>query len=78
MKHQDRFLEFINRKGFRKGWSAFIVAFFLFFIVLPTVYVVTYAFTDWDAISLNVLNNPETMDGRPFSALPVEMSTAII
>jgi thiamine transport system permease protein len=61
MKHQDRFLEFINLKGFRKGWNAFIIAFFLFFIVLPTVYVVTYAFTDWDAISLNVLSNPETM-----------------
>lgn len=61
MKRQDRLLEFINRKGFRKGWNLFIIAFFLFFIVLPTVYVVTYAFTDWSAISLTVLNNPETM-----------------
>ncbi|MDW5563833.1 MAG: ABC transporter permease subunit [Methanomassiliicoccus sp.] len=61
MKRRDQFLEFINHKGFRKGWNAFIIAFFLLFIVLPTVYVVTYAFTDWDAISLTVLSNPETM-----------------
>jgi thiamine transport system permease protein len=61
MNRRDQFLEFINRKGFRKGWNAFIIAFFLLFIVLPTVYVVTYAFTDWDAINLTVLSNPETM-----------------
>jgi thiamine transport system permease protein len=61
MKRWDQFLEFINGKGFRKGWNAFIIAFFLFFIILPTVYVVTYAFTDWNVISLTVLNNPETM-----------------
>lgn len=61
MKRQDQFLEFINRKGFRRGWNAFIVAFFLFFIVLPTVFVVTYAITDWDAISQTVLSNPKIM-----------------
>lgn len=61
MNRLDQFLELVNRKEFRKGWSLFIIAFFLFFVILPTVYVVTYAFTDWKAISLTVLSNPEMM-----------------
>ncbi|MBI0582841.1 MAG: iron ABC transporter permease [Methanomassiliicoccus sp.] len=61
MNQKDRFLDFINGKGFRKGWNSFIIAFFLIFVILPTVYVVTYAFTDWDAISTTVLSDPESL-----------------
>jgi len=61
MKRRDGFVDFISGKGFRKGWTVFIVAFFLFFVVLPTVYILTYAFTDWSAIDINVLQKPEVM-----------------
>lgn len=61
MKREGQFLQFINRRGFRKGWNLFIIAFFLFFVVLPTVYVVSYALTDWGAIQDTVLNDPETL-----------------
>jgi thiamine transport system permease protein len=61
MKRMDWVVDFISRKGFRKGWTVFIIAFFLFFVVIPTLYVVTYAFTDWSAIETTVLSKPETM-----------------
>ncbi|MGD1060492.1 MAG: ABC transporter permease subunit [Methanomassiliicoccales archaeon] len=47
----------MSRRRFRAGWTAFIVFFFLVFVVLPTVYVLSYAVTDWDQIQNNVLNN---------------------
>jgi thiamine transport system permease protein len=62
MKRRDWLVDFISGKGFRKGWTFFIVAFFLLFVVMPTVYIVTYAFTNWSAIDANVLSKPETMN----------------
>ncbi|MDD1769594.1 MAG: ABC transporter permease subunit [Methanomassiliicoccales archaeon] len=47
----------VSRRRFRAGWTAFIIFFFLVFVVLPTVYVLSYAVTDWDQIQNNVLNN---------------------
>jgi thiamine transport system permease protein len=61
MRLHERVPDFVNRRGFRKGWTLFIVTFFLFFVVLPTVYVVTYAITDWEAIQ-GVMSQPETVD----------------
>lgn len=58
----DGLLEFVSGKGFRKGWTAFNIAFFLFFIILPTVFILSYAVTDWSDIQEFVLNDPATMD----------------
>jgi thiamine transport system permease protein len=58
---RDWFVDFISGKGFRKGWTFFIVAFFLVFVILPTVYILTYVLTDWNAINTNVLQDPAVM-----------------
>ncbi|NLK26332.1 MAG: iron ABC transporter permease [Euryarchaeota archaeon] len=58
----SRLLEFISRRGFRKAWNSFIIAFFIFFVILPTVYILSYAVTDWSEIQSSVLNDPATMD----------------
>jgi len=62
MKRIDSLIDFISGRNFRKGWHVFIIAFFLIFVILPTVYVLTYAYTEWDAIESGVLGNKETMD----------------
>ncbi len=62
MRRDDFLIRFISGKGFRKGWTAFIVAFFLIFVIIPTVYILSYAVTQWGAIEDNVLSNRETMD----------------
>lgn len=54
--------DLISRRGFRKGWTFFIIAFFFFFVILPTIYILSYALTDWSAIETNVLSDPATMD----------------
>jgi thiamine transport system permease protein len=62
MRRRDWLIDFVSGRGFRKGWTSFIIAFFLFFVVLPTLYIVSYAFTNWNAIDANVLSKPETMN----------------
>jgi thiamine transport system permease protein len=47
----------VSRRRFRQGWTAFIIFFFLVFVILPSVYVLSYAVTDWDQIQNSVLNN---------------------
>jgi len=57
-----RALDLISRRGFRKGWTLFIISFFAFFVVLPTIFILSYAVTDWSDIQANVLSDPATMD----------------
>lgn len=40
----------------------FIISFFLLFVILPTVYILSYAFTNWASIEENVLNDAEMLD----------------
>lgn len=51
----------ISRKRFRTGWTAFIILFFLLFVILPTVYILSYAITDWGSIQTFVLDDPDMM-----------------
>jgi len=58
----DSLIAVISRKRFRTGWTAFIILFFLFFVILPTVYILSYALTDWGSIEKFVLNDPAMLD----------------
>lgn len=40
----------------KKGWYSFIILFFLIFVILPTVFVLSYVFTDWNVIQTEVLS----------------------
>ncbi|MEM3058459.1 MAG: ABC transporter permease subunit [Methanomassiliicoccales archaeon] len=62
MSRLDKILCVISKRSFRKGWNAFIISFFLLFIILPTVYILSYIFTHWDAIENNVLGSHETLN----------------
>ena len=61
MARLERLLEFISRRSIRKGWLALVILFFLSFVIIPTIFVLTYAFTNWDAIDSVVLNDPVKM-----------------
>ncbi|HNU36302.1 MAG TPA: ABC transporter permease subunit, partial [Methanomassiliicoccales archaeon] len=58
----DSLITAISRKRFRTGWTAFIIVFFLFFVILPTVYILSYAFTNWGSIEQYVLDDPNMLD----------------
>lgn len=58
----DSLITAISRKRFRTGWTVFIIAFFLFFVILPTIYILSYAVTDWGSIQKFVLDDPAMMD----------------
>ncbi|MCE5295720.1 MAG: ABC transporter permease subunit [Euryarchaeota archaeon] len=57
---KSTFLEKISTRHFRSGWKAFIIIFFLLFVILPTVWVLSYIFTDWSSIE-TVMGDPDLM-----------------
>ena len=58
----DSLITAISRKRFRTGRTAFIIWFFLLFVLLPTVYILRYAFTNWGSIEQYVLDDPNMLD----------------
>jgi thiamine transport system permease protein len=55
-----RVLNFVSKRSVSKGWYAFIILFFLLIVLLPTVFVMSYAFTGWDDIQTQVFGNKKT------------------
>lgn len=62
MSFSESVLRVVSGRGFRKGWKSFIIVFFILFVIIPTVYVLTYVFTGWADIQEHVLSDKETMD----------------
>ena len=60
----------------KKGWYAFIIVFFLIFVILPTVYVVSYVFTDWGVINSEVLSGRSSVEFQ-WQNTPVEGSSGV-
>jgi len=61
MRTPASLIDLVSRRRFRKGWNAFIIAFFLLFVILPTVYVLSYVITGWEDINLMVLSDSAIM-----------------
>jgi thiamine transport system permease protein len=61
MSFVQKALEFVSRRQVRTFWLFSVIAFFLFFVVLPTIYVLSYAFTHWDEVG-GILDDAATMD----------------
>ncbi|MCK4949282.1 MAG: iron ABC transporter permease [Thermoplasmata archaeon] len=55
-----RALNFVSGRSVSKAWYAFIILFFLLIVLLPTLYVMSYAFTGWDDIQTQVFGNKKT------------------
>jgi thiamine transport system permease protein len=60
-KPQQGFMNWINSRRFRNGWLAFVIIFFLAFIILPTIWILSYTFTDWGLIQKYVLDDPAAL-----------------
>jgi len=56
LKHRN------NSRILKKGWYSFIVAFFLVFVILPTIFVVSYVFTDWNVIHSEILSGKSSVE----------------
>lgn len=61
MSWLEKATELISRKWVRRGWLGFVIVFFLLFIITPTIFVLSYVFTNWSDIQNQVLNNPQAM-----------------
>ena len=51
--------DFISKKKVIKGWYALVILFFIILVIVPTLFVLTYAFTGWDEIQDSVMTRSE-------------------
>jgi thiamine transport system permease protein len=58
---KERLLEFLAKKPVLNLWYGSVVIFFIAFVIIPTVFVLSYVFTGWDHIQAEVLSDPGTM-----------------
>jgi thiamine transport system permease protein len=57
----DRIEKTLSTRWCRGLWYALVVTFFVVFVLIPTIYVLSYAITGWDAINSYVLSDPITV-----------------
>ena len=50
MTLSEKISDFISRKKVIKGWYALVIIFFIMLVIVPTLFVLTYAFTGLDEI----------------------------
>jgi thiamine transport system permease protein len=62
MSRLERATVFVSKPIIRNLWTWIVILFFLAFVMTPTLFVLTYAFTNWGLIQSDVIQNPELMD----------------
>ncbi len=61
----EKISDFIARKKVIKGWYALVILFFIVLVIVPTLFVLTYAFTGWDEIQGSVMTTPPDIQYVP-------------
>ncbi len=69
-------LHYASRDRVVRGWYAVVVAFLLIFVILPTVFVLSFLFTGWGALQSFVFNNAAIL-GQIWSAVGVSFGVAL-
>ncbi len=68
MEIGKRISSFISRKSTIKAWYGFIVVFFILVIILPTLFVLSYAITGWDEAGGEIFAEPSEPE---FTLVPI-------
>jgi thiamine transport system permease protein len=58
---------FLSRKGTVKAWYGFVILFFLLMVIVPTLFVLSYAITDWDHIQSDIFTTPPDPTPQSFN-----------
>jgi thiamine transport system permease protein len=56
---KEKLSELISNRQIIKGWYGFVVLFFVLLVIVPTIFVLSYVFTDWNGIR-GVMDDPAT------------------
>jgi thiamine transport system permease protein len=58
MRFFERLSALIASKSFLRFWYAFVIIFFLALVIVPTLFVLTYAVTGWDDVQDTIFTDP--------------------
>ncbi|MGC8912712.1 MAG: ABC transporter permease [Thermoplasmata archaeon] len=67
----------INLGHLKTFWYAWIILFFLIFVLLPVLYSFVYVFTNWDAVRTHILTDSKLMD-MFWRSLCISLAVALV
>jgi ABC-type sulfate transport system permease component len=56
---KEKLSELASNRRIIKGWYGFVILFFVVLVIVPTIFVLSYVFTDWNGIR-GVMDDPAT------------------
>src|SRR5438093_9327850 len=75
-RRRKTFLDRVSRTLFVQGWYAFVLSFFVFFVLVPTLFVLSFLFTGWGDLQAFVFRNANVM-AQILSAIGLSFSVAL-
>lgn len=69
-------LHYASREGVIRGWYILVIAFLFAFVILPTVFVLSFLFTGWGALQAFVFSNAAIL-GQIWSAVGLSFGVAL-
>src|SRR5437867_2420215 len=75
-RRRKTFLDRVSRTLFLQGWYAFVLSFFVFFVLVPTLFVLSFLFTGWGDLQAFVFRNANVM-AQILSAIGLSFSVAL-
>src|SRR3989442_1607835 len=60
-RRRKTFLDRVSRTRFVQGWYAVVLSFFVFFVLVPTLFVLSFLFTGWGDLQAFVFRNANVM-----------------
>jgi thiamine transport system permease protein len=67
----------MSRKGTVKAWYGFVILFFIIMVIVPTLFVLSYAITDWDHIQSDIFTTPPDPTPQSFNLGSGNISLAL-
>ncbi len=75
-KRRKTILEFVSGNASVRAWYGVVLAFFVFFVLVPTLFVLSFLFTGWSSLQTFVFSNAAVL-AQVWSALELSFGVAL-
>lgn len=75
MSFKEKVSEIIAKKSTIKFWYGLVITFFIVLVIIPTLFVLTYAVTGWDDMDENIFTAPEPITPDNYQQVDIGDST---
>ena len=76
-KISEKISALIAKKSTIKFWYGLVITFFIVLVIVPTLFVLTYAVTGWDDMGENIFTAPEPITSENYQQIDIGNLTTI-